>query len=121
MLIMFNRFHNNVVEQLAAINESGRFARPKDDATKAAWAKYDNDLFQTVRLINCGLYINIIKDYVRTILELNRTNSDGDLDPRTARLTGPTANGTPGNQVSAEYNLVYRWHAAVSERDDDWT
>lgn len=122
MLIMFNRFHNYVVEQLASINEDLRFVKPKEDADKTAYTKYDNDLFQTARLINCGLYVNIIlKDYVRTILNLNRTNSDWDLDPRTATLTGPTANGTPGNQVSAEFNLVYRWHACVSEKDDKWT
>lgn len=32
--------------------------------------------------------------------------------------------GTPrgiGNQVSAEFNLVYRWHSAISERDEAWT
>lgn len=32
--------------------------------------------------------------------------------------------GTPrgvGNQVSAEFNLVYRWHSAISDRDDKWT
>ena len=119
---MFNRFHNYVVQQLAMINESGRFSRPKDDAAKLAWVKYDNELFQTGRLITCGLYINcILKDYVRTILELNRTESDWDLDPRYVKLTGPTASGTPGNQVSAEFNLVYRWHAAMSKRDDAWT
>ena len=122
MLIMFNRFHNYVVDQLASINEAGRFTKPKNDADRAANIKYDNDLFQTGRLITCGLYVNcILKDYVRTILNLNRTNSDWDLDPRTATLTGPTANGAPGNQVSAEFNLVYRWHACVSEKDDKWT
>ena len=122
MLIMFNRFHNYVVDQLASINEAGRFTKPKDDADKPANTKYDNDLFQTGRLITCGLYVNcILKDYVRTILNLNRTDSDWDLDPRTATLTGPTANSAPGNQVSAEFNLVYRWHACVSEKDDKWT
>ena len=122
MLIMFNRFHNYVVDQLASINEAGRFTKPKDDADKPANTKYDNDLFQTGRLVTCGLYINcILKDYVRTILNLNRTDSDWDLDPRTATLTGPTANSAPGNQVSAEFNLVYRWHACVSEKDDKWT
>lgn len=122
MLIMFNRYHNYIVDQLASINEANRFTKPKDGADKTAYTKYDNDLFQTARLINCGLYVNIIlKDYVRTILNLNRTDSDWDLDPRTAKLTGPTANGTPGNQVSAEFNLVYRWHACVSEKDDQWT
>jgi linoleate 10R-lipoxygenase len=26
-----------------------------------------------------------------------------------------------GNQVSAEFNLVYRWHSAISKRDEKWT
>jgi hypothetical protein len=60
---MFNRFHNYVVEQLATINEGGRFDEPRDCLTleqaTRAWAEYDNDLFQTGRLIVCGLYINI--------------------------------------------------------------
>jgi linoleate 10R-lipoxygenase len=63
LLIMFNRFHNYVVEQLAAINENGRFTKPSDrlpkELAEKAWLKYDNDLFQTGRLITCGLYINI--------------------------------------------------------------
>lgn len=87
-------------------------------------SKLDNDLFQTARLITCGLYVNcILKDYVRTILNLNQTNSPWDLDPRVsakAHLGGDSAPSV-GNQVSAEFNLVYRWHAAVSERDDKWT
>lgn len=32
--------------------------------------------------------------------------------------------GTPsgvGNQVSAEFNLAYRWHSCISEKDDKWT
>jgi len=32
--------------------------------------------------------------------------------------------GTPrgiGNQVSAEFNLVYRWHSAISKKDEKWT
>ena len=32
--------------------------------------------------------------------------------------------GTPsgvGNQVSAEFNLAYRWHSAISEKDEKWT
>jgi hypothetical protein len=63
ILIMFNRFHNYVVEQLAVINEAGRFDKPRDgldpEQAEKAWAEYDNDLFQTGRLIVCGLYINI--------------------------------------------------------------
>jgi linoleate 10R-lipoxygenase len=26
-----------------------------------------------------------------------------------------------GNQVSAEFNLVYRWHSAISKKDEEWT
>jgi linoleate 10R-lipoxygenase len=51
---MFNRFHNYVVDQLAVINEGGRFNKPGGGLTaelqEKAWAKYDNDLFQTGRL-----------------------------------------------------------------------
>ncbi len=129
LLIMYGRFHNHVVDELARINESGRFKKPRDglpeEEAKVASAKYDNDLFQTGRLITCGLYINcILKDYVRTILNLNRTHSTWDLDPREQIGKSIFAEGAAegvGNQVSAEFNLVYRWHAAVSERDDKWT
>ena len=62
LLIMFNRFHNYVVEQLALINENGRFTKPGShlvgEAGERAWMKYDNDLFQTGRLITCGLYMS---------------------------------------------------------------
>lgn len=63
IIIMFNRFHNYVVEQLALINEGGRFTKPSDnlppERREKAWKDYDNDLFQTGRLVTCGLYINI--------------------------------------------------------------
>lgn len=121
LLIMFNRFHNNVATQLAAINENGRFTKPDTtDIKSEAYKKYDEELFQTARLITCGLYVNIILiDYVRTILNLNRTDSDWQLDPRIEVPGGPEMG--IGNQVSAEFNLVYRWHATVSQRDDLWT
>ena len=124
LLIMFNRFHNYVVTQLAVINEGGRFTKP-DDSDAAAYIKWDNDLFQTGRLVTCGLYVNIIlKDYVRTILNLNRTDSTWSLDPRAEiknGLLGEAAAQATGNQVSAEFNLVYRWHACVSTRDQEWS
>ena len=50
LLIMLNRFHNYVVEQLAVINENGRFNKPQDAPTHeskdSSWKKYDEDLFQ---------------------------------------------------------------------------
>ncbi|GAB7362524.1 hypothetical protein MBLNU230_g2843t1 [Neophaeotheca triangularis] len=123
LLIMFNRYHNYVVEQLAAINEDGRFTdkgAKVDRYGAEGLDQRDDDLFQTGRLITCGLYVNIILiDYVRTILNLNRTEDNWQLDPRVDIEGGPPQ-GT-GNQVSAEFNLVYRWHAAISNKDDEWT
>ncbi|OJD35163.1 fatty acid oxygenase [Diplodia corticola] len=129
LLVMFNRFHNFVVEELAKINEGGRFTKPHQslppDMAKEAWAKYDNDLFQTGRLVTCGLYINItLGDYLRTIVNLNRSNTTWTLDPRVDMAKVFGTDGTPsgvGNQVSAEFNLVYRWHSATSKRDEKWT
>ena len=103
---MFNRFHNNVVDQLAMINENGRFTKPSPnlptERADLAWKKYDNDLFQTGRLITCGLYMNItLVDYVRTIVNVNRTNSTWTLDPR-VDMEVYGHDGTPrgiGNQV----------------------
>ena len=135
LLIMFNRFHNYTVENLALINENNRFEKPAVDAPKvtsnevsgkavkdkwdASKKKYDEDLFQTGRLITCGLYVNIILiDYVRTILDLNRTDSNWQLNPRLEVDDLPMG---IGNQVSAEFNLVYRWHSTVSDRDERWT
>lgn len=81
---------------------------------------------------------------MRTILSLNRSGTKWDLDPRTEEgktlFNTPAAEGT-GNQVAAEFNLstryllfpfffsqplpltcsVYRWHSAISEKDDKWT
>ena len=71
LLICFNRFHNYAVEQLAKIDENGRFSRLKKSsggatASSTAEAEYDNALFQTGRLVTCSLYINVVlKDYVR--------------------------------------------------------
>lgn len=75
--------------------------------------------------ITCGLYVNIIlNDYLRTILNLNEnpTGSNWKLDPRES-LEVFDKGGVPrgvGNQVSAEFNMIYRWHAAISSHDEVW-
>jgi hypothetical protein len=66
----------------------------------------------------------ILNDYLRTILNLNRNpeNSDWKLDPR-ENLKVFDSHGIPqgvGNQVSAEFNMVYRWHATISKNDEAW-
>src|SRR5271170_5809049 len=61
-------------------------------------------------------------DYLRTIVNLNRSNTTWTLDPRvdTGRGTGSIEWGV-GNQGSAEFNLVYRWHSAIGKKDEKWT
>ncbi|KAL9619677.1 MAG: hypothetical protein Q9160_005697 [Pyrenula sp. 1 TL-2023] len=129
MLILLNRFHNYVVEQLALINENGRFSEPSSnpegEMLDGAWKRRDNDLFQTGRLVTCGLYINVtLHDYLRTIVNLNRTNSTWVLDPRLDCEKMFGKDGTPsgiGNQVSAEFSISYRWHSCISQLDESWT
>ncbi|KAB8262111.1 heme peroxidase [Aspergillus pseudonomiae] len=130
LIIAFNRFHNYIVKEIALINEGGRFSLPvgltPDSPTYSeAQAKRDNDLFQTGRLVTCGLYVNIILgDYLRTILNLNTNPVDSDwrLDPRMeiTAVNSPTIPRGVGNQVSAEFNMIYRWHAAISNQDEAW-
>ncbi|TAQ84850.1 hypothetical protein B7494_g6827 [Chlorociboria aeruginascens] len=96
LLIMFNRFHNYVADQLVVINEGGRFTRPTHGLTvemeEKSWFKFDNDIFQTARV---------------------------EMGQEVGTKKGVDA-GT-GNQVSAEFNLFYRWHSCISDRDDKWT
>ncbi|KAK3293120.1 heme peroxidase [Chaetomium fimeti] len=129
LLIMFNRVHNYTCDNLIAINEDGKFTPPspklEGEKALAAWKKYDNDLFQTARLITSGLYINItLLDYVRNIVNLNRVDTTWTLDPRQdTGIDAGTAEGAErgtGNVVSAEFNLCYRWHSCISEKDDKW-
>ena len=54
MLVMYSRFHNYVVEKLAAVNEGGRFSPNRRLSPEDAEKQRDEDLFQTGRLITCG-------------------------------------------------------------------
>lgn len=130
LLVCFNRFHNHVVEQLALINESGRFSLPahiSEDETatyEEALSRRDNNLFQTARLVTSGLYVQIVlNDYVRTILNLQRVDSTWNLDPRInvkGNPAAPNVEEATGNQVSVEFNLIYRWHSTISSKGERW-
>jgi len=76
--------------------------------------------------VTCGLYINIIlNDYVGTLVGIPELNTAWFLNPYVGGGTEPlAAQATPiatGNQVSCEFNLVYRFYMIISERDDKWT
>lgn len=92
-LIMYNRFHNYVAEQLLAIDENSRFGLPKGavwerlsaEDKKKAQIRQDEDLFQTARLVTCGMYIQIaIHDYLRCLMQMHGHDTAWTLDPRTS-------------------------------------
>lgn len=129
MLVLYNRFHNYVADILLKINEGGRFtiscgpdASPEEKAK--AVAKQDHDLFNTARLITGGLYVQIcLHDYLRAITNTHHSSSDWTLDPRVEMSKQFDPEGTPrgvGNQVSVEFNLLYRFHSCISKRDERW-
>ena len=160
-IIMYNRFHNYVAEQLLEINENGRFTLPRryqelkhmtEDERKRIFAgqdrlkdkdgkdtkfskeeleftealrKQDNDLFQTARLITCGMYAQIaIHDYLRCLMRMHEHNTPWTLDPRMPYPEENNSRGLQrgeGNMVSCEFNLLYRFHSPLSERDRIWS
>ena len=54
LLVSFNRFHNCVAEEVANMNEGGRYSLPvesaQEEAYKARMKKRENDLFKTAKL-----------------------------------------------------------------------
>lgn len=61
-------------------------------------------------------------DYVGAILGLVRDQSDWRLDPlQTIReLNHEFAPVGEGNVVSIEFNMLYRWHATLSQSNEKW-
>lgn len=61
-------------------------------------------------------------DYVGAILGLVRDQSDWRLDPlQTIRqLNHEFAPVGEGNVVSVEFNMLYRWHATLSQSNEKW-
>ena len=66
-----------------------------------------------------------MNDYVGTLVGIPELNTAWFLDPFVGAGTEPLSSSpTPvatGNQVSCEFNLVYRFHMIISDRDDKWT
>ena len=124
MLVLYNRFHNYCADVLLKINEGGRFT-PKPGNREEALKAQDEALFQTARLITCGLYANIaLHDYLRGLTNTHHSGSDWTLDPRGTINKGSLIKSEVsrgiGNQVSTEFNLMYRFHSALSLRDEQW-
>jgi len=125
MLVMDSRFHNYVARTLEAIHEGDRFTPPRHMGLEEAQSWKDEQLFQVARLITNGLFVNIsLHDYLRAIANVPSTDSTWTLDPRVAIKKMFSKEGVPqgvGNQCSCEFNLLYRFHSAISARDTEWT
>ena len=91
----------------------------------AAQDKLDDDLFNTARLITCGMYVNIsIHDYLRALMGFHQYDTTFTLEPRVAINEGSKKDAVSrgiGNQVTVEFNLLYRFHCAISLKDEGYT
>lgn len=86
---------------------------------EAAWDKLDHDLFNTARLITCGQYIQVsIHDYLRALMGFHNYDTNFTLDPRLVMKDHPECERGLGNQVTVEFNLLYRFHCAISGKDE---
>ncbi|KAF7545463.1 hypothetical protein G7Z17_g9144 [Cylindrodendrum hubeiense] len=89
---------------------------------KAAWDKLDDDLFNTARLITCGIYIQVsIHDYLRALMGFHQYNTNFTLDPRVDMKDHKNVSRGLGNQVTVEFNLLYRFHCAITANDEAYT
>ena len=65
-----------------------------------------------------------LHDYIRGITNVHHSTSTWTIEPR-IEINNPDGltkvERGVCNQVSAEFNLLYRFHSAISERDDKWS
>lgn len=86
-------------------------------AYNATWKKLDDNLFNTARLIIYGLYIQVsIHNYLRALMGFYAYDTNFTLDPRVHETAAKTTTRGLGNQVTVEFNLLYRFHYAISAR-----
>ncbi|KAG6817060.1 hypothetical protein H0H87_000238 [Tephrocybe sp. NHM501043] len=121
LLVLFSRNHNFIAKRLLKINERKRWADPVPTDPERL-ALQDEEIFQTAKLVNCGYFMSaILGDYVGGFLG----SSQGfdlilnALDP--IENKGLKVDRGLGNHVSVEFNVLYRWHATISEKDQAWT
>ncbi|KIM21654.1 hypothetical protein M408DRAFT_333328 [Serendipita vermifera MAFF 305830] len=138
LLVVFCRNHNYVALRLLEINERKGYTQPAIKPPKVnsigadklfpgfaadKLAVQDDDLFNRARLINCAYFMNaILGDYLAGILGTFRDANDWYLNPlEEIRQGGVTkVQRAQGNQVSVEFNLLYRWHSTINPKDEDW-
>jgi len=123
LLVVFNRNHNYIAEQLLKKNERGHWHDPPPHDA-AARAKQDEEIFQTARLINCQHFVNVvITDYVGGVMGMAARGGGwpGNAEAlHEINLNGRKVSRGDGNLVSIEFNILYRWHSTLSKMDEEW-
>ncbi|KAF8587829.1 linoleate diol synthase [Ramaria rubella] len=123
LLVVFNRNHQYIATQLLEVNERGTFTDPDILDEQKARAQ-DDEIFNTARLINCGHFVSIIRgDYLSTILGTVRDGLSFSLNPfdELRKEDQTFVDRGRGNVCSVEFNLLYHWHATISQSDEKWT
>ena len=76
----------------------------------------------TCSRITCGMYVQVsVHDYLRALMGFHQYDTNFTLDPRIAMTEHKNVSRGLGNQVTVEFNLLYRFHCAISERDEEYT
>lgn len=122
LAVLFSRHHNYVASKILSVNERGTFACPTalQEARRTAQCA---EIFHRARLVNTAFFMQIIlTDYVGGILGLVRDGLTWRLDPlqEFREQTHDVAQRGAGNAVSLEFNMLYRWHSAISRQDEAW-
>ena len=74
-------------------------------------------------LINCGHFASaVFSDYIAAILGLVTDLNSWTLDPFNLirKADHSLVDRGQGNSNSVEFNLLYKWHATLSESDERW-
>lgn len=67
------------------------------------------------------MYVNIsIHDYLRALMGFHQYDTNFTLDPRVAMTEHRNVSRGIGNQVTVEFNLLYRFHCAISQNDESF-
>ncbi|CAG8729471.1 12445_t:CDS:2, partial [Acaulospora colombiana] len=122
LLVLFCRNHNYIATKLLEINEKKKWTNPPPKDPKAL-RDQDDEIFNIARLINCAWFAGIVfSDYLAAILGLSRDANPWSMDPFSEiRNDDHTmVERGQGNANSVEFNLLYRWHATLSEPDVSW-
>ncbi|CAO1633881.1 unnamed protein product [Sympodiomycopsis kandeliae] len=121
VVLLFSRHHNYLAERLFTINESQKY-KPWDQLDEAGQKRQDEEIFQFARNINIAFFAKVVlTDYVSAILNTPRQDSDWHLElGKEIKEMGSRLERGTGNQCSAEFNVLYQWHAALSAADEKW-